>query len=106
MSDDDADDFIAFGKALKPLEDDAIIRKKPIAVEEQIGRKILLDPFDFLILPYLPNFVLPVPHNFCIHSSRREWDPKIPWSLHGGLVCRSLQHSQHPPIGVGDVQFS
>ena len=37
MSDDDADDFIAFGKALKPLEDDAIIRKKPIAVEEQIG---------------------------------------------------------------------
>ena len=38
MSDDDADDFIAFGKALKPLEDDAIIRKKPIAVEEQIGK--------------------------------------------------------------------
>jgi len=38
MSDDDADDFIAFGKALKPLEDDAIIRKKPIAVEEQIVR--------------------------------------------------------------------
>ena len=45
MSDDDADDFIAFGKALKPLEDDAIIRKKPIAVEEQIGRKISLRPF-------------------------------------------------------------
>ena len=45
MSDDDADDFIAFGKALKPLEDDAIIRKKPIAVEEQIGMKILLCTF-------------------------------------------------------------
>lgn len=41
MSDDDADDFIAFGKALKPLEDDTIVRKKPIAVEEQIGMKIL-----------------------------------------------------------------
>ena len=41
MSDDDADDFIAFGKALKPLEDDAIIRKKPIAVEEQIGNTSL-----------------------------------------------------------------
>ena len=42
MSYDDADDFIAFGKALKPLEDDAIIRKKPIAIEEQIGMKTLL----------------------------------------------------------------
>ena len=45
MSDDDADDFIAFGKALKPLEDDAIIRKKPIAVEEQIGTYIPLGSF-------------------------------------------------------------
>ena len=48
MSDDDADDFIAFGKALKPLEDDAIIRKKPIAVEEQIGNISLLIQ-DFLV---------------------------------------------------------
>ena len=45
MSDDDADDFIAFGKALKPLEDDAIIRKKPIAVEEQIGILLFVSVF-------------------------------------------------------------
>ena len=42
MSYDDADDFIAFGKALIPLEDDAIIRKKPIAIKEQIGMKTSL----------------------------------------------------------------
>ena len=42
MSYDDADDLIAFGKVLKPLEDDAIIRKKPMAIEEQIGMKTLL----------------------------------------------------------------
>ena len=51
MSDDDADDFIAFGKALKPLEDDAIIRKKPIAVEEQIG--ILLQNLSAYVLEFV-----------------------------------------------------
>ena len=51
MSDDDADDFIAFGKALKPLEDDAIIRKKPIAVEEQIG--ILLQNLSAYVLKFV-----------------------------------------------------
>ena len=49
MSDDDADDFIAFGKALKPLEDDAIIRKKPIAVEEQIGILLFVSVFSRII---------------------------------------------------------
>ena len=36
---DDEDDYIAFGAPLKPLDDANIIRKKPIAVEEQIGKK-------------------------------------------------------------------
>ena len=39
MSDDD-DDYVAFGNALKPLEDGDNIRKKPIAVEEQIVRDV------------------------------------------------------------------
>ena len=39
MSDDD-DDYVAFGKALKPIEEGDTIRKKPIAVEEQIVRDV------------------------------------------------------------------
>ena len=57
MSDDDADDFIAFGKALKPLEDDAIIRKKPIAVEEQIGNISLLIQQGSLLIPKMEFFI-------------------------------------------------
>ena len=34
---DDEDDYVAFGKPLRELSEKDIIRKKPIAVEEQIG---------------------------------------------------------------------
>jgi len=37
---DDEDDYVAFGVALKPLEEADTIRKKPIAVEEQIVRDV------------------------------------------------------------------
>jgi len=37
---DDEDDYVAFGVALKPLEESDNIRKKPIAVEEQIVRDV------------------------------------------------------------------
>jgi len=37
---DDEDDYVSFGVALKPLEKDDNIRKKPIAVEEQIVRDV------------------------------------------------------------------
>jgi len=37
---DDEDDYVAFGVALKPLEEKDNIRKKPIAVEEQIVRDV------------------------------------------------------------------
>ena len=37
---DDEDDYVAFGKALKPLEEADKVRKKPIAVEEQIVRDV------------------------------------------------------------------
>ena len=37
---DDEDDYVAFGVALKPLEAGDTIRKKPIAVEEQIVRDV------------------------------------------------------------------
>jgi len=37
---DDEDDYVAFGVALKPLEEADNIRKKPIAVEEQIVRDV------------------------------------------------------------------
>ena len=33
---DDEDDYVAFGVSLKPLEEGDTIRKKPIALEEQI----------------------------------------------------------------------
>ena len=37
---DDEDDYVAFGVSLKPLEAGDTIRKKPIAVEEQIVRDV------------------------------------------------------------------
>ena len=37
---DDEDDYVAFGVSLKPLEEGDNIRKKPIAVEEQIVRDV------------------------------------------------------------------
>jgi len=37
---DDEDDYVAFGVSLKPLEQGDTIRKKPIAVEEQIVRDV------------------------------------------------------------------
>ena len=37
---DDEDDYVAFGVSLKPLEEGDTIRKKPIAVEEQIVRDV------------------------------------------------------------------
>lgn len=37
---EEADGYIAFGRALRPLDDvpEGLLRKKPIAVEEQIGQ--------------------------------------------------------------------
>jgi len=37
---DDEDDYVSFGAALKPLDNEENIRKKPIAVEEQIVRDV------------------------------------------------------------------
>ena len=90
MSDDDADDFIAFGKALKPLEDDAIIRKKPIAVEEQIGN-ISLFPTSYSRLCSVPLrkslFQAAIKQNRPLHySSRPEWHQTFPRGFHRGLV--------------------
>ena len=41
---EEADGYIAFGRALRPLDDvpEGLLRKKPIAVEEQIGLPLFL----------------------------------------------------------------
>lgn len=33
--DDDGDDFVVFGTALAPIEDEEVPRKKPVPIEEQ-----------------------------------------------------------------------
>ena len=102
MSDDDADDFIAFGKALKPLEDDAIIRKKPIAVEEQIG--ISLQDLSACVHPHpllqfcLCIFPLIYHHIFLQFVIRMVSGDSMERSLVVGLPGTSTR-STHPKAG-------